>query len=68
MSLELVEWAVSWPLMLPYFEGSVPAGFPSPAEAKDRARQRSPSQTTQLHNMQARDLLIRNLQREVCLS
>ncbi len=32
MSLELVEWAVSWPLILPYFEGSVPAGFPSPAE------------------------------------
>ena len=32
MSLELVEWSASWPLMLPYFEGSVPAGFPSPAE------------------------------------
>ncbi len=32
MSLELVEWAASWPLVLPYFDGSVPAGFPSPAE------------------------------------
>ncbi|MGI4826620.1 MAG: LexA family protein [Janthinobacterium lividum] len=32
MSLELVEWAASWPMVLPYFDGSVPAGFPSPAE------------------------------------
>ncbi len=32
MSLELVEWAASWPMVLPYFEGKVPAGFPSPAE------------------------------------
>ena len=32
MSLELVEWAASWPLVLPYFDGKVPAGFPSPAE------------------------------------
>ncbi len=32
MSLELVEWAASWPLVLPYFDGRVPAGFPSPAE------------------------------------
>lgn len=22
----------NWPLVLPYFDGSVPAGFPSPAE------------------------------------
>ena len=28
MSLELVEWAASWPMVLPYFEGKVPAGFP----------------------------------------
>lgn len=32
MSLEIVEWAASWPLVLPYFDGRVPAGFPSPAE------------------------------------
>lgn len=32
MGLELVEWAASWPLVLPYFDGKVPAGFPSPAE------------------------------------
>ena len=32
MSLEIVEWAASWPLVLPYFDGCVPAGFPSPAE------------------------------------
>ena len=32
MSLELVEWDASWPMVLPYFEGKVPAGFPSPAE------------------------------------
>ena len=32
MSLEIVEWAASWPIVLPYFEGTVPAGFPSPAE------------------------------------
>ncbi len=32
MSVELLEWAASWPLVLPYFDGSVPAGFPSPAE------------------------------------
>ena len=32
MSLEIVEWAASWPMVLPYFEGTVPAGFPSPAE------------------------------------
>ena len=32
MSLELVEWAASWPMVLPYVEGRVPAGFPSPAE------------------------------------
>jgi DNA polymerase V len=32
MSLKEVEWACGWPLILPYFEGSVPAGFPSPSE------------------------------------
>jgi DNA polymerase V len=32
MGLEIVEWAASWPIILPYFEGTVPAGFPSPAE------------------------------------
>ena len=32
MSLEIVEWAASLPMVLPYFEGKVPAGFPSPAE------------------------------------
>jgi DNA polymerase V len=32
MSLKMVEWAASWPLVLPYFDGCVPAGFPSPAE------------------------------------
>lgn len=32
MSLQLVEWTTNWPLVLSYFDGSVPAGFPSPAE------------------------------------
>jgi len=32
MSLQLVDWAVDWPLVLPYFDGTVPAGFPSQAE------------------------------------
>lgn len=32
MSLESVQWSASCPLVLPYFEGRVPAGFPSPAE------------------------------------
>ena len=32
MSLELVEWAASWPLVLLYFDVKVPASFPSPAE------------------------------------
>ena len=32
MSLKIVEWAASWPMVLPYFDGKVPAGFPSPAE------------------------------------
>jgi len=32
MSLEIVEWVAGRPLALPYFEGRVPAGFPSPAE------------------------------------
>src|ERR1700692_3100201 len=32
MRLELVEWSANWPLVLPYFDGCVPAGFPSPAE------------------------------------
>ena len=32
MSVEVVEWAASWPMVLPYFGGKVPAGFPSPAE------------------------------------
>jgi len=27
-----VEWTTNWPLVLPYFDGSVLAGFPSPAE------------------------------------
>lgn len=32
MSLQLVDWAADWPLVLPYFDGTVPAGFLSPAE------------------------------------
>ena len=32
MSLIQVEWACDWPLILTYCDGSVPAGFPSPAE------------------------------------
>ncbi len=32
MSLKPVKWAASWRLVLPYFDGRVPAGFPSPAE------------------------------------
>jgi DNA polymerase V len=32
MSLQLVDWAAELPLVLPYFDGTVPAGFPSPAE------------------------------------
>lgn len=32
MSLQLVDWAADRPLVLLYFDGSVPAGFPSPAE------------------------------------
>jgi hypothetical protein len=25
MSLQVVEWAAAWPMVLPYFDGSVPA-------------------------------------------
>jgi DNA polymerase V len=32
MGLRIVEWCAEWPLILPYFDGRVPAGFPSPAE------------------------------------
>jgi hypothetical protein len=32
MSLELVEWSANWSVVLPYFDGCVSAGFPSPAE------------------------------------
>ena len=32
MSLEPVEWAASWSMVLPYFDGRMPAGFPSPAK------------------------------------
>ncbi len=32
MSLEVVECAASWPVVLPYFDGKVPVGFPGPAE------------------------------------
>jgi DNA polymerase V len=32
MILSVVEWAANWPMVLPYFDGLVPAGFPSPAE------------------------------------
>ena len=32
MGLELIELDVRHPLVLPYFDGRVPAGFPSPAE------------------------------------
>ena len=32
MSLQLVDWAADWPMVLPYFDGTEPAGFPSPAE------------------------------------
>src|SRR6195952_415958 len=32
MSLQLVDRAADWPMVLPYFDGTVPAGFPSPAE------------------------------------
>ena len=32
MRLEQLEWSASWLVVLPYFEGLVPAGFPSPAE------------------------------------
>ena len=30
MSLELVEWTASWPMVWPYFEGKVPAGSSRP--------------------------------------
>ncbi len=32
MALGFVEWFTDGPTILPYFDGSVPAGFPSPAE------------------------------------
>ena len=32
MGLQFVEWRLEWPMVLPYFEGRIPAGFPSPAE------------------------------------
>ena len=32
MGLNVVEWSAEWPLVLPYYDGRVPAGFPSPAE------------------------------------
>jgi DNA polymerase V len=32
MRLEIVEWVTKSTLWLPYFEGKVPAGFPSPAD------------------------------------
>ena len=32
MGLDIVERTASWPLLLPYYDGKVPAGFPSPAE------------------------------------
>lgn len=32
MRLQLVEWRADWPLVLPYYDGCVSAGFPSPAE------------------------------------
>ena len=32
MRLENLEWDAAGPLILPFFEGCVPAGFPSPAE------------------------------------
>ena len=32
MGLHIADWAAHWPMVLPYFDGKVPAGFPSPAE------------------------------------
>lgn len=32
MGLQILEWRAEWPFVLPYIDGSVPAGFPSPAE------------------------------------
>ena len=32
MALGFIEWFADGPLILPYFDGFVPAGFPSPAE------------------------------------
>ena len=32
MVFAVMGWTASWPMVLPYVEGRVPAGFPSPAE------------------------------------
>jgi DNA polymerase V len=32
MRLQFVEWRAEWPLVLPFYDGLVPAGFPSPAD------------------------------------
>ena len=32
MRLQILERVADWPLVLPLFEGRIPAGFPSPAE------------------------------------
>lgn len=32
MSLSLVSWHAEWPLIVAFFDGRIPAGFPSPAE------------------------------------
>jgi DNA polymerase V len=32
MKLQFVEWRADWPLLIRFFDGCVPAGFPSPAD------------------------------------
>lgn len=32
MSLSVVSWRAEWPLIVSYFDGRIPAGFPSPAD------------------------------------
>ena len=32
MRLQFLEWCAEWPLVLPFYDGLVPAGFPSPAD------------------------------------
>ena len=34
MRLQFLEWCAEWPLVLPFYYGLVPAGFPSPGRRR----------------------------------